>query len=385
MYAFPRHFFARQLVAQLVCIAIFCSAIVVGNVARACDICAWQACILGRAGADDADPVVGENVAYFGTPRRGWDQTAKGEPVTLTYSYNNMFDGGLLDSQGTPVPAGQIRTAIEEALAVWAEVAPLHFIEVPDQGGPVPTSNYPDGQFGQIRFHHRYINGPDPPTGNPTTKAQAYYPTSSGNLGGDVFFDHSDPWELIGTTREPDILGAAIHEIGHALGLTHSSIEGVNMYWIFKRHAGPGTGELLPDDIAAIQSVYGAGAGSVTPLWAQVPEPPAFLLAMAAALVMLRLLQVKPVCEKNADRTNCQSPPVTCDEAPQQDARPCSRPPNCNLPPTTRPKTCCSIIGDTTASSRCSAKPSTQCSKSATRSSSSPRAEENRSASKRLH
>lgn len=222
-------------------------------------------------------------VRAFGPTRPGWPQQNPGDPVHITYSYNNLLDGGLKDSSGTPLPASIIRASIEDAFRVWAEVAPLHFTEVEDEGGPVRTGNYPDGQFGGIRFSHRYINGPDPPMGNPTTKAVAWFPGNS-NIASDVHFDNSDPWQVIGTTSEPDVLGAAIHEIGHTLGLTHSNIPGVNMYWIFRRHTGPGSGMLLPDDIAAVRSIYGEGVGSVTPL--PVPEPN----SAAAWLVALALL-----------------------------------------------------------------------------------------------
>jgi MYXO-CTERM domain-containing protein len=105
---------------------------------------------------------------------------------------------------------------------------------------------------------------------------------------GDVDFDHSDPWQLIGTTREPDVLGAAIHELGHSLGLTHSDIEGSNLYWIFRRFAGPGTGELHPDDLAAITTLYGTGRGSVTPL-VRIPEPTSVALALGGVVALLAL------------------------------------------------------------------------------------------------
>ena len=49
------------------------------------------------------------------------------------------------------------------------------------------------------------------------------------------------------------------------------------MYWIFTRYSGLGTGQLFADDIAGIQSIYGAGSGSVTSL---VPEPASCVLAM---------------------------------------------------------------------------------------------------------
>lgn len=242
--------------------------------AAACDLCSGFTCAACSIGTDEEEPP-----AAYGAPRNGWPQAYYGAPVYLTYSYQNLLDGGLKDPAGNSVPVEQIRTAIEEAFSVWAAVAPLHFIEVEDDGLPY-SGNNAGRQFGQIRLRHVYINGPDPLVGSPTTKAQAYYPGTAPNAG-DVEFDHGDPWSLIGTVREPDILGAAIHELGHSLGLTHSDLEAANMYWIFKRHTGPGSGMLHPDDIAAIQSIYGAGVGSVTPLpWGRVPEPSTLLLAL---------------------------------------------------------------------------------------------------------
>ena len=70
-----------------------------------------------------------------------------GDPVSLTFSFSNLFNGALLDSNEDPVPQEQMYGAIIEALEVWAEVAPLHFTEVEDQGGGAPDSNYPLGQF----------------------------------------------------------------------------------------------------------------------------------------------------------------------------------------------------------------------------------------------
>jgi hypothetical protein len=197
-----------------------------------------------------------------------------GSPVTITYSFQNMFDGALKMPNGQPLPASLIRESIDEAFGLWASVAPLNFVEVPDDGKLYGDST----QYGTIRFSHLYINGPDPPPpADPIAKSQAYFPAGP-ELSGDVNYDDGDTWQEVGTQAVPDILGASIHEIGHTLGLNHTDVVGANMYWIFHRFSGPGTGQLFPDDIAGIQAIYGAGVGSVTPL--AVPEPAACALVL---------------------------------------------------------------------------------------------------------
>ncbi len=286
----------RYLTALIVSVvAIFATA----GSAAACELCKWNGSTATHAtalGGDDFDDALiappallddndGNAIAAFTVAGGKWPQPGGlGSPVTVTYSFQNMFDGGLKMSNGEPLPNQLIRRSIAEAFGVWAAAAPLHFVEVPDQGG-ITGGNYPDGQFGQIRFRHVYINGPDIPGQSPVAKAQAYFPSTGGNLAGDVEFDNGDPWQEIGALSTPDILGAAIHEIGHTLGLHHTDVVGANMYWIFHRFAGPGTGELFPDDVAGIQSIYGAGVGSVTPL--VVPEPTTRMWFATAAIVWI--------------------------------------------------------------------------------------------------
>jgi Matrixin/PEP-CTERM motif len=203
-----------------------------------------------------------------------------GSPITLTYSFQNIFDGGLKMPDGQPLPNNLIRNSIEDAMRVWASVAPINYIEVPDNGLAYGIAG---ATYGQIRFRHIFINGPDPPPpALPVAKAQAYFP-GSGVSAGDVEYDDGDRWQEVGTLPIPDILGATIHELGHTLGLNHTDLVDANMYWIFTRYSGPGTGMLFPDDVAGVQAIYGAGRGSVTSL---VPEPATFMLAALGAGIL---------------------------------------------------------------------------------------------------
>lgn len=246
-----------------------------------------------------------------------WSRTDDSDPlIEITYSYNNLLDGLLLQPNGQPLPADSIRQSIEEALGLWASVAPLKFREVEDQGGPTNYGvQYSNGQFGDIRFNAMYYNGPDPSIGRPSTKALAYFHSTGGNLAGDVFFDYGDRWQSAGTLSHPDVLGVAVHEIGHTLGLGHSTVQQSDafwhwqeyngsgevvditeakgaavMYWITPRFDGPGTGYLFPDDIAGIQALYGGGTGRVIPL-RSVPEPAGCVLATVALVMMGALVR----------------------------------------------------------------------------------------------
>ena len=277
--------------------------VLLATVAYASCVCSGLGCSLcmtsDGGGADQAssDEIPSHlrafNLQGGQQPQPGGD----GTPITITYSYNNFLDGGLKDPMGISVPADFIRTVTEEAFGLWAEVAPLNFVEVPDIGTTVFTSNSASYNvldtcespsdvgcdFGTIRLSHRFINGTDAQNGMPTTKALAYFPSSGGNIAGDIQFDNGDPWAIVGTSSEPDILGIMTHEIGHTLGLGHTNIDGAVMFPAALRRMGPGTGLLTQDDINGVRAIYGTGVGSVTPLTV-VPEPGAAMLALCGAV-----------------------------------------------------------------------------------------------------
>ena len=191
-----------------------------------------------------------------------WPQPGgPGTPVHLTYSYSNLLNGAFL--MLTPA---ELRAATEEGLRLWATYAPIHFSERPDSG-PLPGDEpYPAANHPQIRIGHHIMTDP----------GRGFFPGESG-LAGDIHLATGAPW-TIGEGGPWDYLEVIVHESGHALGLGHELARAAMMNPTFSgRYAGLGTAYLFAADIEAIQSVYGAGTGSVAP----IPEPATLLLAAA--------------------------------------------------------------------------------------------------------
>lgn len=225
---------------------------------RAHDHCAH---IADPCYAPGTDPLlINEPYVWTGLewPQPGGDGTT----VTITYSYSNLLDGGI-----TGLSNDELVAAVEEALSLWASVAPLEFVEVPDTGplpsGPFDTS-YNGSSSPNLRFGHHLIDGPF------SILAHAYYPSDPTiGLSGDVHFDDGENWGQFGIGL---FLETCLHEIGHTLGLAHEplpsdgGVDAIMNPIVAFRFGGLGDGYLLADDVDGIRAAYGTGVGSVTPL-----------------------------------------------------------------------------------------------------------------------
>jgi hypothetical protein len=216
-----------------------------------------------------------EGIPGFNNTGYQFDQPdGPGSPVTLTYSYSNLLDGNLPGGL-SPI---QIRSAVEEAMGLWASAAPLHFVEVVDSGPTPNGAQYAKGDHPDIRFGHRYIDGQG---GENDVLAMGYLPIGGGSLGldGDVHFDQGNTWSVGAQAGAFNLLYVATHELGHALGLgdtlmpSQGGVPAVMNAAYTEMFGGLGSGFLHPDDVAGIQAIYGAGAGSVTPMSAISPTP----------------------------------------------------------------------------------------------------------------
>ncbi|MEO7992474.1 MAG: matrixin family metalloprotease [Chryseolinea sp.] len=166
----------------------------------------------------------------------------------ITYFFQN----------GTADLAGNTETqAIRDAFAIWSAQTSLAFLEVCtagaadiviawgtfNHGDPSPLCFGNPGPFdGANGVLAHNMGGPDPNT--------------CGTQGGDVHFDDSETWtlNLRGNGAQPiDLVTVAAHEIGHGLGLFHTSVAGSLMLANY-------TGShrfLATDDILGVRAMYG--------------------------------------------------------------------------------------------------------------------------------
>jgi hypothetical protein len=133
------------------------------------------------------------------------------------------------------------------AAAAWQAVAGINLAPVADSGDPISVSGNQQGdpRFGDIR-----ITAVDLGAGS---LGMAFYPPpyNGGTIAGDIVMNTAIAWNINSTY---DLRTVAIHEIGHSLGMDHSTITSAVMYSGY-------TGikqTLVSDDIAGIQSIYGA-------------------------------------------------------------------------------------------------------------------------------
>jgi len=170
----------------------------------------------------------------FAVQGSGWDGPGRGA-VSLTYCFDNATADISTELQ---------RSEIRRALNTWADAAAIFFTETTTphlqwstdflftsgSHGDAKPFDGPGGTLGHALF-------PPPLNGEPDA--------------GDVHFDDADTFS-VGTGN--DLYSIALHEIGHSLGLDHSSDPSSVMYPVYR--AGTVFSNLSQDDVDALLSLY---------------------------------------------------------------------------------------------------------------------------------
>ena len=178
------------------------------------------------------------------------DHFTYGSRITWSIMPDGTSIGGVpsnfVSTMNQKFGANNWEASIEDALAQWENVANVNFSQVSDDGAPFDSGNIQQGssEFGDIRI------GGYSQSSNVLAFTMLPPAANGGSDSGDIFFNTNEPWH-IGSNY--DLETVALHEVGHALGMGHSTSVSAVMYPYY----GGVDQQLSSDDIAGVQSIWG--------------------------------------------------------------------------------------------------------------------------------
>jgi hypothetical protein len=139
-------------------------------------------------------------------------------------------------------------TEILRAVQTWASVANIDVGVMPDGGQALgaPGRIHGDSRFGDIRIAGVPMSGTGIAIATP-------YDVTAGTLAGDIVLNTSFLFKMGGGAGY-DLYSIMLHEMGHVLGMDHSTDQASPM---FAQYMGVSSG-LTASDIAAVQGLYDA-------------------------------------------------------------------------------------------------------------------------------
>lgn len=182
-------------------------------------------------------------------------KSKKGDPTTNFVAVGTQWNHRIITyffQNGTPdILNDDERQSVRNAFAYWEAQTDLTFLEVCTAAQADIVILWAAGNHGD----GNNFDGVSPPG---IVLAHGYFPppTAAGAMAGDIHFDEDETWTT--ATRDNnaqpiDLQTVAAHEIGHSLGLDHTSVAGSLMNAVYT-----GSHRFLgSDDANGIRSIYG--------------------------------------------------------------------------------------------------------------------------------
>lgn len=180
------------------------------------------------------------NPAQFGIP---WSDATH---LTLSFAPDGTLSADLpselFDALDSQMARDQWQGAMLRAAQLWSEAANVNMGLVADEGFAFGTSApvQGDSRFGDIRVGGYAMDASELAVASPPG-------LTTGSFAGDLFINTAADFS------SDDLLGVALHELGHALGLPHSADSSSVMFSHLNHRTKLSTG-----DVTAIRALYGA-------------------------------------------------------------------------------------------------------------------------------